>query len=63
MTIASNEHGFSKLKIIKSRLRSTMADNRLQTLLFGSVEADVTDALVDEEVIAKWMRNKSERVI
>ena len=59
MTVASNERGFSKLKIIKSRLRLTMADNRLQALLLGSVEADVTDALIDEEVIAKWMRNKS----
>ena len=56
--IARNKRRFSKLKIVKSRLRATMTNDRLQALLLRSIETDVIDALTDEELIAKWMKNK-----
>lgn len=35
------ERSFSKLKIIKSRLRSTMGQNRLENLMIISCEQDI----------------------
>ena len=53
VTVATNEREFSKLKFIKSRVRSIMADDRLQALLLCSIEIDVIDALTDEELFTK----------
>jgi hypothetical protein len=63
VTIASNERGFSKLKIIKNRLRSKMGDDRSQALLLCSIEIDLVDALTNEELIEKWLKNKCGRLI
>ena len=63
VTVASNERGFSKLKIIKNRLRTRMNDDRLQALLLCSIETDLMDELTNEELIEQWMKNKSERRI
>ena len=49
VTIATNERGFSKLKIIKNRLRTRINDDRLQALLLCSIETDLMDELTDEE--------------
>jgi hypothetical protein len=45
VTVAANERTFSKLKIIKSVLRSTMTDSRLDALLLLSCEKDIVDNL------------------
>jgi hypothetical protein len=63
VTIASNERGFSKLKIIKNRLRSRIGDDRLQSLLLCSIETDLLDQLTDEELIERWLKNKCGRRI
>ena len=63
VTVASNEQGFSKLKIIKNRLRTRMNDDRLQALLLCSIETDLMDELTVEELIEKWMKNKGGRRI
>lgn len=47
---ASPERSFSKLKIVKSRLRSTMTQNRLQDLMIISCETDIgvdTEKVID----------------
>lgn len=47
---ASSERSFSKLKIVKTRLRSTMTQNRLEDLMIISCEPDIkvdTDKVVD----------------
>lgn len=47
---ASLERSFSKLKIVKSRLRSTMTQNRLQDLMIISCETDIgvdTEKVID----------------
>ena len=41
LTSASAERSFSKLKIIKNRLRSTMRQDRLESLMLMSVESDI----------------------
>ena len=38
VTTASVERGFSKLSVVKTKLRSTMAQDRLQALLLAAVE-------------------------
>jgi hypothetical protein len=63
VTVASNERGFSKLKIIKNRLRSRIGDGRLQSLLLCSIETDLLDQLTDEELIERWLKNKGGRRI
>lgn len=41
LTSCSAERAFSKLKLIKTRLRSTMGQERLQSLMLMSVESDI----------------------
>ena len=41
MTVASGEQSFSKLKLIKTYLRSTMNQERLTNLAILSIERDV----------------------
>ena len=38
---ASVERGFSKLSVVKSKLRSTVAQGRLEALILASVERDI----------------------
>ena len=42
VTTASVERGFSKLSLVKTKLRSTMGQERLEALLLASVEKDNT---------------------
>ena len=41
LTSVSAERSFSKLKIIKNRLRTTMRQDRLQSLMLMSIESDI----------------------
>jgi len=54
---ASPERSFSKLKIVKSRLRSTMSQNRLEDLMLISCETDVD--IITENVINNFARRSS----
>jgi len=51
-TSVSSERSFSKLKLIKTRLRSTMRQNHLESLLLLSCERDIDIDL--EEAINKY---------
>lgn len=47
---ASPERAFSKLKLIKTRLRGTMGEERLESLMLMSCEKDITlcpDAIIN----------------
>ncbi|KAL4148670.1 hypothetical protein QTP88_002842 [Uroleucon formosanum] len=52
-TSVSCERSFSKLKLIKSRLRSTMAQSRLESLILISCEKDLTNSINIDEAIDK----------
>ncbi|XP_026429075.1 uncharacterized protein LOC113325050 [Papaver somniferum] len=62
VTVASAERSFSKLKLIKSYLRSTMSQERLNDLAMLSIEVDMVknidyDAIIDEFVSRKRRRS------
>ena len=45
LTSVSAERSFWKLKIIKNRLRTTMRQDRLQSLMLMSIESDISQNL------------------
>lgn len=53
---ASPERAFSKLKLIKSRLRSTMCEERLESLMMISCEKDI---LIDTDEVTKCFSSYS----
>ena len=55
LTSCSAERAFSKLKLIKSRLRSTMSQERLQSLMLMSVESDIMDGLDLEKLVQDFV--------
>ena len=62
LTVASAERSFSKLKIIKNRLRSTMGDARLSSLGLMSLEKDIMDNLKVDDVIDRFSIKKKRRI-
>ena len=61
VTTASCERSFSKLAIVKNKLRSTMSQDRLQSLLILFVEGDLTNTTEFEPVIERFALMKSRR--
>ena len=62
VTSACVEPSFSKLALIKSKLRSSMTQQRLQALMFASVEKDILLSLNCEDLVSKFARNADRRV-
>ena len=62
VSIASCERSFSKLKMIKSYLRSTMSDDRLSALSILSIEGDYVQRLDFEDIIANFASAKARKV-
>ena len=54
VTSASYERSFSKLTIVKSKIRSTISQGRLENLMILYVENDITNNLNFEEVIDRF---------
>ena len=59
MSVASSERSFSKLKIVKKYLRSTMDEERLDALMIVTCSSEVLDNLEIDEclVIAENKEN------
>ena len=51
VTVASTERSFSKLKLIKSYLRSTMSQERLNGLVILSIEKHMLEQIVFNSLI------------
>ena len=62
VTTATTERSFSKLKLVKTALRSTMIEERLSALLLLSIERDLTDQVKFENVIDAFALSRPRRL-
>lgn len=62
VTVASGERSFSRLKLIKTYLRSTLSQERLVGLALISIENDVCDDIDNNKIINDFAAAKARRV-
>ena len=62
VSVAKDERTFSKLKIVKNCLRSTMKDKRLNELIILACEKDLTDSIDLNVVLDTWARVKMRKL-
>jgi hypothetical protein len=62
VTVASAERSFSKLKLIKNYLRSTMSQDRFCGLAFLSIEKDIASTLDYKDLIHEFSTRKARKV-
>ncbi|XP_060845912.1 uncharacterized protein LOC132925540 [Rhopalosiphum padi] len=62
VTVASGERSFSKLKLIKTYLRSTMTQERLSNLAILSIENKITQTINFDDVIENFASIKSRKI-
>jgi hypothetical protein len=62
VTIASAENSFSKLKLIKSYLRSTMSQERLNGLAILSIEKKMLENLEYKNLVSNFASQKVRRL-
>ncbi|CAH2219185.1 zinc finger MYM-type 1-like [Pelobates cultripes] len=63
VSVASGERSFSKLKLIKTYLRSSLTDDRLTSLSVLSIESDVLKTLDMNSVIDEFAKAKARKVV
>ena len=61
-TVAKDERTFSRPKLIKTHLRTTMSDERLGALIVMSCEKDLTDNVNLENIALQWTELKTRRL-
>ena len=57
MSSASAERALSKLKIVKNRLRTSMTDDALGSLLLLAAEQDLMTRLTSDDIIASLVKS------
>jgi hypothetical protein len=62
VTVAFAERSFSKLKLIKSYLRSTMSQERLNELAILSIEKKILENLEYKNLIKNFASQKARRI-
>ncbi|XP_047145743.1 zinc finger MYM-type protein 1-like [Hydra vulgaris] len=62
VTVASGERSFSKLKLIKTYLRNTMLQDRLNSLSMLSIEQDIAENLYFSSLIRDFADKKARKV-
>ena len=63
VTTATVGLGFWKLSMVKSKLRSTMAQGRLESLILASVERDILLNLNDADLVARFASQADRRML
>lgn len=61
VSVATGEASFSKLKLIKSYLRTTMSQERLSSLATISIEKEMLNRIDENEIATKFAEMKSRR--
>lgn len=61
VSVASGEHSFSKLKIIKNYLRNSMNQDRLNSLAIVSIENDVAKSIDYNDIIDEFAAAKARK--
>jgi len=62
VTSAGVERAFSKLSLIKSKLRTTMGQERLESLMLFTTEKDILKALSTEHLVAQFAASADRRL-
>ena len=62
VTVAMNERTFSKMKIIKNFLRSTMSGERLDDLIVLATEKDLSDKIDLNMALKAWATKKNRKL-
>ncbi|KAF0291169.1 hypothetical protein FJT64_010665 [Amphibalanus amphitrite] len=62
VTSAGVERKFSKMALLKSKLRTTMSQARLEHLMFSFSESDIASELNMEELVSKFARMGNRRM-
>ena len=62
ITVASNERSFSRLKLMKSYLHTTMSEHRLDDIMIITCESDIADKLELDELARSWSLLKARRI-
>ena len=63
VTVASAERSFSKLKLLKNYLRSTMSQERLNGLAMCTIERDILDTIDLNTVLDDFALRNARRTI
>jgi len=63
VTVASAERSFSKLKLLKSYLRSTMIQERLNGLATIALESDALENINYEDIIGDFISRNTRRMM
>jgi hypothetical protein len=63
ITVASAERSFLKLKLLKSYMRSTMTQERLNGLATIALENDVLEKIKYEDIIEDFISKNTRRVM
>jgi len=61
VTVASAKRSFSRLKLVKNTLRSSMTDDRLSALAIISVENTIARSLDYDALIKQFAENKARK--
>ena len=62
VTVASAERSFSKLKLLKSYLRSTVTQERLNDLAMIALEGDLLEKIDYERIIEEFISKNTQRM-
>ena len=62
LMVASAERSFSKLKLLKSYLRSTMTQERLNDLSMIALEGDLLEKIDYERIIEEFISKNTQRM-
>ncbi|CAJ2670771.1 unnamed protein product [Trifolium pratense] len=62
VTVASAERSFSKLKLLKSYLRSTMLQERLNGLAMIAIENDLLESIQFEDLVDEFVSQNVRRM-